>query len=151
MIKFKSDDRLFIATLTWGLIMVVLGHVALKHYQVSLFTCFWLLPGLFFIAIAFLKREIVIIDDGFLIIKNRLNILPKRIRLDEIKKVKALEQENSILASNQGLLHLLLWDKKFTRPKDIKIFGANKVKLFTIDARAIDNGAYVQLIQRIRK
>jgi hypothetical protein len=65
MIKFKSDDRLFIATLSLGILLLALGCIALKDNKMGLLNCFWLLPGFLFITLAFLKRELVIIDNGF--------------------------------------------------------------------------------------
>jgi hypothetical protein len=150
VIKFKSDNRLFIAMLILGILLIVLGCVALKPYQTSVYTYLWLLPGLLFITLAFLKREVLTIDNGYLVIRNRLNILPKNIRLDDIKKVNAIEEENNLPGINQSILHLLLWDKKFKRIKDIEVFGAKNIKLFTIDGRALENLAYVQLIRLLK-
>jgi len=150
MTTFKSDNRIFIAALVLGLSLIVLGCVVVQHYNTGLLIYFWLCPGLIFLSSAFLKRELVVISDGYLIIKNRLNILPKRIMLKEITRVKAIEKELSMLAGSENILSLILWNKKFKRIKNIEIFGAENSKLFTIDGRAIDNSDYVRLVRQIK-
>jgi hypothetical protein len=152
VITFKSDNRIFIASLVLVLILTLLGCVALQRqrYTTSLLIYFWLFPGFLFLSLAFLKRELVVIRDGYLIIKNRLNILPKRIMLKEITKVKAIDKELSVLASSQNIFNLILWNKKFKRIKNIEVFGAGNSKLFTIDGRAIENSDYVRLIRQLK-
>jgi hypothetical protein len=150
VITFKSDNRIFIASLVLGLILTLLGCVALQRYTTSLLIYFWLFPGFLFLSLAFLKRELVVIRDGYLIIKNRLNILPKRIMLKEITKVKAIDKELSVLASSQNIFNLILWNQKFKRIKNIEVFGAGNSKLFTIDGRAIENSDYVRLIRQLK-
>jgi hypothetical protein len=150
VITFKSDNRIFIASLVLGLIFTFLGCLALQRYKTGLLIYFWLFPGFIFLSLAFLKRELVVVSDGYLIIKNRLNILPKRIMLKEIIRVKAIEKELSVLASSQNIFNLILWNEKFKRIKNIEIFGAENSKLFTIDGRAIDNSDYVRLICQLK-
>jgi hypothetical protein len=150
VITFKSDNRIFIASLVLGLILISLGCVALQRYTTGFFIYLWLFPGFIFLSLAFLKRELVVISDGYLIIKNRFNILPKRIMLKEIIRVKAIEKELSVLASSQNVFNLILWNEKFKRIKNIEIFGAGNSKLFTIDGRAIENSDYVRLIRQLK-
>lgn len=151
MKTFKSDNRIFVAVLVLGLSLTFVGCVAVQHYKTGLLVYVWLFPGLIFLSLAFLKRELVVINDGYLIIRNRLNILPKRIMLKEITRVRAIEKELPILASRQNILFLILWNRKFKRIKNIEIFGAENSKIFTIDGRAIDNSDYVRLVRQIKK
>ena len=153
MTYIKADDRKSNALLFLGVTCLALTYFTLtSNSQATRAVCttFLIVVGLLLFILALLLRYKVSLSDNELILKSRFGLLSKRIPFDEIKKVKVLDKEYPVTLYRNTILHLLLWDKKFNRIKQIDLFDTFGSKISTIDGQAIDNDDFAKLIKVLK-
>lgn len=150
---FKADNRKSNAVLFLGVTFLVLTYFTFNTESIAtkvVCTTFLIIAALTFISLALIPRYKVSINKNELIIKSRLGLFSKRIPFSDIKQVKVLDKEYPITAYRNTILHLLLWDKKFNRFKQIQLYDMYGSKIFTIDGQAIDNNDFSRLVKSLK-
>jgi len=150
---FKPDHRKINVLLLFGILFICLTYFTLNASSIStriVWTFLLVLHGLICIGCATLYRYIITIQDGRLLVKSRFGIRTREILLEEIRKVKVLDKEYPITLYNNSLLHLILWDKKFNRFKQIELYDVFGTRLFTIDGQAIENNEFTRLVKALK-
>ena len=109
-----------------------------------------ILAGMSFVSLAVIPRYKVSLNDNAVVIKSRFGLLSKRIPFSNIKQVKVLDKEYPVTLFRNTILHLLLWDKKFNRFKQIQLFDTYGSKISTIDGQAIDNNDFTKLVKALK-
>jgi hypothetical protein len=153
MTSFKADNRksnalLFLGLTFWGLTYFTLtsNSPATK----AVWTTFLTVAGLSSVCLALIPSYKVSVSDNELILKNRLGVFNKRIRFNDIKRVKVINQDYPVTLYRNTILHLLLWDKKFNRFKQIQLFDVYGGKLVTIDGQSIDDNDFNRLVKMLK-
>lgn len=153
MTVFTPDNRKPNVLLLLGIIFIALTWLtlALNSTLASLiWTAFVLVVGIMFLSIGLFYRYKVKIDNKFLVLSNRIGLFVKVIHLDDIGNVKVIDREYPVTLYRNTLIHLLLWDKKFSRSKQIELFDTTGRKLFTIDGQTIDNKDFGRLVRALK-
>ena len=154
MTLVTPDNRKSNALIFLGVLLLCLTYFTLTSDNAAtqkVWTIFLVLAGLLFVSLGLLTRYIIYLTAATVIIKNRLGIFSKTIYRSDIAKVKVTEKDYPVSMYRNTLLHLLLWDKKFSRFKQVQLLDAFGNTLFTIDGQAIDNAAYSKLVKALKR
>ena len=154
MTTFKPDNRRFNALICLGMVFIILAYVTSTATSAAtriVWTLFLGFFGIVFLALALLPRYKVQINENSVVINNRLNIFPKTILLNDVSKVKVIDKELPIGLYNNTILHLLLWNKKFNRYKQVQLLDLMGNKLFTIDGQLLENEDFKKLVKELKK
>src|SRR5688572_26655216 len=136
MTSFKPDHRKTNVLFYFGILFLSLTYFTLNTSSkatIIVWTFFIVVAGFIFVGCAIMYRYIITIEDNRLIVKSRFGIRRKQILIEEINKIKVLDKEYPVTLYNNTILHLILWDKKFNRFKQIELYDVYGKKLFTID------------------
>jgi hypothetical protein len=153
MTYIKADDRKSNALLFLGVTCLALTYFTLTSHSPAtraVWTTFLILAGMSFVSLAVIPRYKVSLNDNAVVIKSRFGLLSKRIPFSNIKQVKVLDKEYPVTLFRNTILHLLLWDKKFNRFKQIQLFDTYGSKISTIDGQAIDNNDFTKLVKALK-
>ena len=150
--KLNSDFRKIRAVLILGLGLFLasgLSYIKLEGTSMAVWTWFFSLSGLVFIAVGFLVRSRFELTDNYLELKNVLGFSKKRVYLSEIIRTKSINKGFPITAYNNPLWFILT-DKKFKRINKISLFGI-KGKLLTVDGHLLKEKDYELLKRKLKK
>ena len=149
--KFKTDYRKLNATIFLGLILLSFAMVAFNKLDGSgklVWTTFLLLSGGTFLAMGLFVKSKVRLTDELLEITNIAGLGTKRIHLKDIKRIKTIEKDLPVSASNNPLM-LILWDKKFKRIKKLEL-SDDKGVISTIDGHFIEDKDFESLKKKLK-
>jgi hypothetical protein len=154
MNSFKPDHRKSNALFVLGTCFSGLSYLALGSEGIFM-KLYWVIlclsAGIICLSLSMLSRYVIHITQGILILSNRYRFLSKRIDLQEVKRVKVVNEEYPVGMYNNTLLHLLLWNRKFSRFKQIHLFDSTGKKIFTIDGQAVENKDFDRLIKVLKR
>lgn len=153
MIYIKADDRKSNTLLVLGVICLAVSYFTVTSNSQAtraVWTTFLILTGLSFVSLALIPRYKISLNDNEIVFKNRLGLFTKRISFSDIKQVKVLDREYPITLHRNTILHLLLWDRKFSRFKQIDLIDSYGSKISTIDGQAIGNNDFTKLVKVLK-
>lgn len=153
MTYFKADNRKSSALLFLGVTCLGLTYFTLTSNSSAtklVWTTFLIVAGLLFVSLALSQRYKVSLSNKELILKNRFGFFSKRILFSDINQVKVIDQVYPVTLYRNTILHLLLWNKKFNRHRQIHLFDIYGDKLFTIDGQSIDNSDFNRLVKVLK-
>ena len=153
MKTFKSDNRKLQVMLFLGAILI--GLAALSYFKLDknskpVWTTFLSISAVLFILIPLLIRNKYLIVDNILISTNRLNLWPKKVRIDEINRIKTIDKPFPATAYLNNILWLFLTDKKFKRIKYIELYDNSK-RIGKIDGHFLSDESYAKLKKKLKK
>jgi len=106
----------------------------------------FIFSGLSCIIAALLYRYKVQLEEETLTVSSRFNWRKIVIPLSEIRTVKVKERDYI----SYNLVHLLLWDKKFKKLRDIELYDIFGKIIFSIDGQSIDTRDISKLLRDLK-
>ncbi len=153
MMKLKTDKRKLKAVIFIGLSLCAASILAasnLDNRSQLIWILFLLCSGLLFIGIGLFTKSRFILTNDYLEATDLLRLSRKRISLADITKVQSIHKDFPATAHVQNPLWLVLWDKKFKKIKQLKLYNREK-KIFSIDGHLLEDKEYEWLKKKLKK
>ncbi len=138
---------LIIGAILFGL--GILSYFKLEGSSKTVWTSFLLTSAILFFLFTLLTRSKYLIIDKTLISTKRLNLWPKKVRLNEISRIRAIDKQFPVTSYQNNILWLFLRDKKFKRILTLELYSDSK-RIAKIDGHMLTDESYKKLKKKLK-